>query len=127
MFLFPQVSFFEEERNILSQSTSPWIPQLQYAFQDKNNLYLVSLYIHLSGISPVLRYSDIIVLGLNVVLAQMVCDISHLFSCFPHFQVSSCFLYPKDLGLVHLEIASFIVGYFSCRLKSNQEKSFIWG
>ncbi|XP_038292825.1 citron Rho-interacting kinase isoform X11 [Canis lupus baileyi] len=37
-----QVSFFEEERNILSQSMSPWIPQLQYAFQDKNNLYLVS-------------------------------------------------------------------------------------
>ncbi|CAH6778807.1 Cit [Phodopus roborovskii] len=39
-----QVSFFEEERNILSQSTSPWIPQLQYAFQDKNNLYLVMEY-----------------------------------------------------------------------------------
>nr|XP_048278869.1 citron Rho-interacting kinase isoform X1 [Myodes glareolus] len=39
-----QVSFFEEERNILSRSTSPWIPQLQYAFQDKNNLYLVMEY-----------------------------------------------------------------------------------
>uniref|UniRef100_A0A8C0L5I5 Citron Rho-interacting kinase n=1 Tax=Canis lupus dingo TaxID=286419 RepID=A0A8C0L5I5_CANLU len=39
-----QVSFFEEERNILSQSMSPWIPQLQYAFQDKNNLYLVMEY-----------------------------------------------------------------------------------
>ncbi|XP_058994683.1 citron Rho-interacting kinase isoform X1 [Mustela lutreola] len=39
-----QVSFFEEERNILSWSTSPWIPQLQYAFQDKNNLYLVMEY-----------------------------------------------------------------------------------
>ncbi|XP_063206799.1 citron Rho-interacting kinase isoform X5 [Chroicocephalus ridibundus] len=38
------VSFFEEERNILSQSTSPWIPQLQYAFQDKKNLYLVMEY-----------------------------------------------------------------------------------
>ncbi|XP_062037894.1 citron Rho-interacting kinase isoform X6 [Lepus europaeus] len=37
-----QVSFFEEERNILSRSTSPWIPQLQYAFQDKENLYLVN-------------------------------------------------------------------------------------
>lgn len=43
-FFFLQVSFFEEEQNILSQSTSSWIPQLQYAFQDKNNLYLVSLY-----------------------------------------------------------------------------------
>ncbi|NWT03517.1 CTRO kinase, partial [Mionectes macconnelli] len=38
------VSFFEEERNILAQSTSPWIPQLQYAFQDKKNLYLVMEY-----------------------------------------------------------------------------------
>uniref|UniRef100_A0A8B9G6Y4 Citron Rho-interacting kinase n=1 Tax=Amazona collaria TaxID=241587 RepID=A0A8B9G6Y4_9PSIT len=35
------MSFFEEERSILSQSTSPWIPQLHYAFQDKKNLYLV--------------------------------------------------------------------------------------
>ncbi|NXP70311.1 CTRO kinase, partial [Ramphastos sulfuratus] len=39
-----QVSFFEEERSILSQSTSPWIPQLQYAFQDKKSLYLVMEY-----------------------------------------------------------------------------------
>nr|XP_025974816.1 citron Rho-interacting kinase isoform X6 [Dromaius novaehollandiae] len=38
------VSFFEEERSILSQNTSPWIPQLQYAFQDKKNLYLVMEY-----------------------------------------------------------------------------------
>ncbi|KAM6051311.1 citron Rho-interacting kinase isoform 4-T4 [Theristicus caerulescens] len=38
------VSFYEEERSILSQSTSPWIPQLQYAFQDKKNLYLVMEY-----------------------------------------------------------------------------------
>ncbi|NXJ97057.1 CTRO kinase, partial [Corythaixoides concolor] len=38
------VSFFEEELSILSQSTSPWIPQLQYAFQDKKNLYLVMEY-----------------------------------------------------------------------------------
>ncbi|XP_065549214.1 citron Rho-interacting kinase isoform X6 [Lathamus discolor] len=38
------MSFFEEERSILSQSTSPWIPQLQYAFQDKKSLYLVMEY-----------------------------------------------------------------------------------
>uniref|UniRef100_A0A663M2C5 Citron Rho-interacting kinase n=1 Tax=Athene cunicularia TaxID=194338 RepID=A0A663M2C5_ATHCN len=38
------VSFFEEERSILSQNSSPWIPQLQYAFQDKKNLYLVMEY-----------------------------------------------------------------------------------
>ncbi|KAM6423572.1 citron Rho-interacting kinase isoform 6-T6 [Liasis olivaceus] len=39
-----QVSFFEEERNILSQNTSPWIPHLHYAFQNKKNLYLVMDY-----------------------------------------------------------------------------------
>ncbi|XP_017937453.1 citron Rho-interacting kinase isoform X2 [Manacus vitellinus] len=38
------VSFFEEERSILAQSSSPWIPQLQYAFQDRKNLYLVMEY-----------------------------------------------------------------------------------
>ncbi|KFW82520.1 Citron Rho-interacting kinase, partial [Manacus vitellinus] len=38
------VSFFEEERSILAQSTSLWIPQLQYAFQDRKNLYLVMEY-----------------------------------------------------------------------------------
>lgn len=53
-----QVSFFEEERNILSRSTSPWIPQLQYAFQDKNNLYLVSLRGCPRATFPRLRYSD---------------------------------------------------------------------
>ncbi|XP_074062082.1 citron Rho-interacting kinase-like isoform X2 [Macrotis lagotis] len=36
-----EVLFFEEERSILSQSTSPWIPPLHYAFQDRENLYLV--------------------------------------------------------------------------------------
>ncbi|KAM4709498.1 citron Rho-interacting kinase [Discoglossus pictus] len=39
-----QVSFFEEERSILSNHTSPWIPQLHYAFQDKDHLYLVMQY-----------------------------------------------------------------------------------
>ncbi|KAG9487318.1 hypothetical protein GDO78_007270 [Eleutherodactylus coqui] len=39
-----QVSFFEEERNILSNHNSPWIPALQYAFQDKEHLYLVMQY-----------------------------------------------------------------------------------
>ncbi|XP_060641383.2 citron Rho-interacting kinase isoform X8 [Anolis sagrei] len=39
-----QVSFFEEERNILSQNSSPWIPQLYCAFQDQKNLYLVMDY-----------------------------------------------------------------------------------
>uniref|UniRef100_A0A8C5P682 Citron Rho-interacting kinase n=1 Tax=Leptobrachium leishanense TaxID=445787 RepID=A0A8C5P682_9ANUR len=39
-----QVSFFEEERNILSNHVSPWIPQLLYAFQEKDHLYLVMEY-----------------------------------------------------------------------------------
>ncbi|XP_037735046.1 citron Rho-interacting kinase isoform X4 [Chelonia mydas] len=38
------VSFFEEERSILSRSSGTWIPQLHYAFQDKKNLYLVMEY-----------------------------------------------------------------------------------
>uniref|UniRef100_A0A8C3XWA0 Citron Rho-interacting kinase n=1 Tax=Chelydra serpentina TaxID=8475 RepID=A0A8C3XWA0_CHESE len=38
------VSFFEEERSILSRSSGTWIPQLYYAFQDKKNLYLVMEY-----------------------------------------------------------------------------------
>ncbi|NWQ77317.1 CTRO kinase, partial [Columbina picui] len=54
------VSFFEEERNILSQSTSPWIPQLQYAFQDKKNLYLVVMEYQPGGdlLSLLNRYED---------------------------------------------------------------------
>uniref|UniRef100_A0A803T7T7 Citron Rho-interacting kinase n=1 Tax=Anolis carolinensis TaxID=28377 RepID=A0A803T7T7_ANOCA len=39
-----QVSSFEDERNILSQNNSPWIPQLYCAFQDQKNLYLVMDY-----------------------------------------------------------------------------------
>ncbi|XP_048676928.1 citron Rho-interacting kinase isoform X3 [Caretta caretta] len=38
------VSFFKEERSILSRSSGTWIPQLHYAFQDKKNLYLVMEY-----------------------------------------------------------------------------------
>lgn len=39
----PQVVFHEEERRILALNSSPWIPQLLYAFQDNDNVYLVSL------------------------------------------------------------------------------------
>uniref|UniRef100_UPI00398F48EE citron Rho-interacting kinase-like isoform X2 n=1 Tax=Pristiophorus japonicus TaxID=55135 RepID=UPI00398F48EE len=38
------VVFFEEECSILSRSTSPWLPPLQYAFQDKTCIYLVMEY-----------------------------------------------------------------------------------
>lgn len=36
-----QVAFYEEERDIMSKASSPWLTQLQYAFQDHACLYLV--------------------------------------------------------------------------------------
>ncbi|MGH0162604.1 UNVERIFIED_CONTAM: hypothetical protein FKN15_043255 [Acipenser sinensis] len=39
------VAFYEEERCIMARSLSPWIPCLQHAFQDKDNLYLVMEYL----------------------------------------------------------------------------------
>ncbi|XP_058850206.1 citron Rho-interacting kinase-like isoform X2 [Acipenser ruthenus] len=39
------VAFYEEERCIMARSLSPWIPRLQHAFQDKDNLYLVMEYL----------------------------------------------------------------------------------
>ncbi|XP_062890138.1 citron Rho-interacting kinase isoform X4 [Mobula hypostoma] len=38
------VVFFEEECSILSRNTSPWLPSLQYVFQDKTYIYLVMEY-----------------------------------------------------------------------------------
>ncbi|XP_038648032.1 citron Rho-interacting kinase isoform X3 [Scyliorhinus canicula] len=38
------VVFFDEECSILSRSTSPWLPLLQYVFQDKTCIYLVMEY-----------------------------------------------------------------------------------
>ncbi|XP_067911362.1 citron Rho-interacting kinase-like isoform X3 [Heterodontus francisci] len=38
------VVFFEEECSILSHSTSPWLPPIQYVFQDKTYIYLVMEY-----------------------------------------------------------------------------------
>ncbi|CAL1534687.1 unnamed protein product [Lymnaea stagnalis] len=37
----PEISCFEEERDIMGTSLSPWITELHYAFQDSINLYLV--------------------------------------------------------------------------------------
>uniref|UniRef100_A0A7N4NWL4 Citron Rho-interacting kinase n=1 Tax=Sarcophilus harrisii TaxID=9305 RepID=A0A7N4NWL4_SARHA len=54
-----EVLFFEEERSILSRSTTPWIPQLHYAFQDKENLYLVMEYLPGGDLLSLLnRYED---------------------------------------------------------------------
>jgi len=35
-----QVSFYDEERNIMAKANNEWITQLHYAFQDHENLYL---------------------------------------------------------------------------------------
>ncbi|XP_078523777.1 citron Rho-interacting kinase isoform X1 [Lissotriton helveticus] len=53
------ITFCEEERSILTRSTSPWIPQLQYSFQDKTHLYLVMEYLPGGDFSSLLnRYDD---------------------------------------------------------------------
>lgn len=36
-----QITFYEEERDIMAKATSEWITQLHFAFQDAQNLYLV--------------------------------------------------------------------------------------
>ncbi|XP_053724608.1 citron rho-interacting kinase isoform X2 [Synchiropus splendidus] len=51
--------FYEEERRILSLSSSPWIPQLLYAFQDKDNVYLAMEYLPGGDLFSLLnRYED---------------------------------------------------------------------
>ncbi|XP_028827220.1 citron Rho-interacting kinase isoform X2 [Denticeps clupeoides] len=39
------VAYYNEERAVLTMNNSPWIPQLQHAFQDKDNVYLVMEYL----------------------------------------------------------------------------------
>ncbi|CAC5384644.1 CIT [Mytilus coruscus] len=36
-----EITFYEEERDIMARATSEWITQLHFAFQDAQNLYLV--------------------------------------------------------------------------------------
>ncbi|XP_076092156.1 citron Rho-interacting kinase-like isoform X2 [Mytilus galloprovincialis] len=36
-----EITFYEEERDIMAKATSEWITQLHFAFQDAQNLYLV--------------------------------------------------------------------------------------
>ncbi|XP_058238687.1 citron rho-interacting kinase isoform X1 [Hemibagrus wyckioides] len=53
------VAFYEEERAILALGTSPWIPQLQHAFQDQDNVYLVMEYLPGGDLMALLnRYED---------------------------------------------------------------------
>ncbi|XP_074643974.1 citron rho-interacting kinase-like [Tubulanus polymorphus] len=55
------VTFYEEERDIMAKANSPWITQLQYAFQDHDHLYLVMDF-HIGGdlLSLLTRYDDIL-------------------------------------------------------------------
>ncbi|XP_069373288.1 citron Rho-interacting kinase isoform X4 [Paralichthys olivaceus] len=51
--------FHEEERRILSLNNSPWIPQLLYAFQDKEHVYLAMEYLPGGDLMSLLnRYED---------------------------------------------------------------------
>uniref|UniRef100_A0A669E236 non-specific serine/threonine protein kinase n=1 Tax=Oreochromis niloticus TaxID=8128 RepID=A0A669E236_ORENI len=53
------VIFHEEERRILALNSSPWIPQLLYAFQDKDHVYLAMEYLPGGDLMSLLnRYED---------------------------------------------------------------------
>ncbi|XP_064619813.1 citron rho-interacting kinase-like [Lineus longissimus] len=68
------VAFYEEERDIMAKACSPWITQLQYAFQDHHNLYLVMEF-HPGGdlLSLLARYDDMFEEEMAVFyLAEMV-------------------------------------------------------
>ncbi|XP_014905428.1 citron Rho-interacting kinase-like [Poecilia latipinna] len=53
------VVFHEEERRILALNSSPWIPQLLFAFQDKDHVYLAMEYLPGGDLMSLLnRYED---------------------------------------------------------------------
>ncbi|CAN9512415.1 unnamed protein product [Ophioblennius macclurei] len=53
------VVFHEEERKVLALNTGPWIPQLLYAFQDKDYVYLAMEYLPGGDLMSLLnRYED---------------------------------------------------------------------
>uniref|UniRef100_A0A3Q3IFG4 Citron Rho-interacting kinase n=1 Tax=Monopterus albus TaxID=43700 RepID=A0A3Q3IFG4_MONAL len=53
------VVFYEEERRILALNSSPWIPQLFCAFQDKDHVYLAMEYLPGGDLMSLLnRYED---------------------------------------------------------------------
>ncbi|KAK7163861.1 hypothetical protein R3I94_002543 [Phoxinus phoxinus] len=54
-----KVAFFEEERTILGLNSSPWIPQLQHAFQDQDHVCLVMEYLPGGDLMALMnRYED---------------------------------------------------------------------
>uniref|UniRef100_W5M0C9 non-specific serine/threonine protein kinase n=1 Tax=Lepisosteus oculatus TaxID=7918 RepID=W5M0C9_LEPOC len=53
------VALYEEERAILARNHSPWVPELQHAFQDRDNLYLVMEYLPGGDLLALMnRYED---------------------------------------------------------------------
>uniref|UniRef100_A0A8C1PHL0 non-specific serine/threonine protein kinase n=1 Tax=Cyprinus carpio TaxID=7962 RepID=A0A8C1PHL0_CYPCA len=53
------VAFFEEERSILALNSSPWIPQLQHAFQDQHHVCLVMEFLPGGDLMALMnRYED---------------------------------------------------------------------
>ncbi|XP_016339994.1 citron Rho-interacting kinase-like, partial [Sinocyclocheilus anshuiensis] len=53
------VAFFEEERSILALNPSPWIPQLQHAFQNQDYVYLVMEFLPGGDLMALMnRYED---------------------------------------------------------------------
>ncbi|XP_014677813.1 PREDICTED: citron Rho-interacting kinase-like, partial [Priapulus caudatus] len=74
------VAFYEEERDIMVKASTPWITQLQYAFQDARNIYLVMEF-HPGGdlLSLLARYDDILEEDMaRFYLAEMVLAIHSL-------------------------------------------------
>ncbi|ESP05103.1 hypothetical protein LOTGIDRAFT_53739, partial [Lottia gigantea] len=57
----PDISFYEEERDIMAQASSAWITKLHYAFQDSSHLYLVMDF-HAGGdlLSLLSRHDDVL-------------------------------------------------------------------
>lgn len=57
----PELSFYQEERDIMAHATSPWITKLHFAFQDAEILYLIMEF-HAGGdlLSMLSRHDDII-------------------------------------------------------------------
>ena len=75
-----QMAFFEEERDIMARASNDWLTQLQYAFQDRHNLYLVMEF-HPGGdmLSLLSRFDDVFEESMaRFYLAEMVAAIHSL-------------------------------------------------
>ncbi|XP_033627740.1 citron Rho-interacting kinase-like [Asterias rubens] len=74
------MAFFEEERDIMARASNDWLTQLQYAFQDRHNLYLVMEF-HPGGdmLSLLSRFDDVFEESMaRFYLAEMVAAIHSL-------------------------------------------------